>query len=128
MDDALKEILRDLVTLEVITRVGDAKVVEEQGNVFKFKRVEGNDERVFYTRIDLVDADIFTSLPHVQAGAEDEVRKLHQENVKLARDMIDLRVKALADIARTLDKSFEAVLKAMKNKPAPKPADPKSSE
>jgi hypothetical protein len=128
MDDALKEILRDLVTLEVITRVGDAKVVEEQGNVFKFKRVEGNDERVFYTRIDLVDADIFTSLPHGQAGAEDEVRKLHQENVKLARDMIDLRVKALADIARTLDKSFEAVLKAMKNKPAPKPADPKSSE
>lgn len=115
MDDELKKFLRDLLTLEITTRVGKAEMVIDEDGVPRFKTVTGDAEKVYYTRIDLVDADIFSNLP--SDGSSGEAQKLHAENVKLADAMIERRVALLQRLAGSLSEELKKLLGVLGKKP-----------
>jgi hypothetical protein len=115
MDDtALKEFVQDLATLEVTTRVGRATVTKKN-NVFEVTTDPDEGERVFYTRIDLVDADIFTNVPPEFAG-DDALLKIHDANVALANKMIETRVRFMVDVAKAVSKEIGGLFRVLKPK------------
>lgn len=115
MGDELKKFLRDLLTLEITTRVGKAATENDEDDVPRFKPVKDETEKVYYTRIDLVDADIFCNLP--SDGSSAEVRKLHEDNVKLANEMIERRIDLLERLANDLGENLKKLFEGLGKKP-----------
>jgi hypothetical protein len=124
-DSTLKKMVRDLVTLEVITRVGDANV-DMSSREPKFVPEKNDKEKVFYTRIDLIDCDIYNSRPH-PGEVDPGLQEIHDKNVDFATNEIDRRLEILIRVARRLGKDLGEIfgLPAGDVNPEPPAEEPK---
>lgn len=120
--DILKRLERaaaNLTTLEVITRVGPVDVTLHGGKDpdVSIPSANGATAPVLYTRIDILDGDIFNNLDSSFVdGPNKELKAFHAEAVKAGREMVDQRLDFIARLAQELGTSLKQLL--LKSPPA----------
>jgi len=101
--DLVVEKAYDLSSLTIHTVVGDFDIEPDKGTL-KVLPKSGSSEQMF-TRIDLIDGDITTALNSKFIESDyDEIRQLHMDREKSAKEIIRKNLETLEEVAKTVVK------------------------
>jgi hypothetical protein len=104
--DSIKKALRDLVTLEVTTVVGDVSATPKENNIGV--AVTYQNSKVIQTKIDLLQGDITSVYDKAfLTGDLAAVKALHQAREEQANEIIDKNIQALKSLYELTIKVFE---------------------
>ena len=126
----VEQALEELVTLNIVTAVGEAQIETKQidGGLERRSITVSGKNKVIWTSIDMLQGDITTVIdPELQGDAGKELREFHKGREAQGIAILRENIGALRDIVKLLGEAYESRNARPKDLPQPAAAPAKTA-